>query len=175
MRILRELLGLPDRADERVPQTVRRIAAELVELDAQRARYLAAFAYVLARVARADLEVSPAEREQMTELVREHSSLDASQAALVVELASALQVELGGTENYTVTRLFRELAGREQRIELLDCLFAVAASDRSISELESTEIVKIGGELGFAREEVAALRSRFRAHLEVLRGLGGGS
>jgi uncharacterized tellurite resistance protein B-like protein len=173
MRVLRELLGLPDRADERVPHTVRRIAAELAGIDAQRARYLAAFAYVLARLARADLEIAPAEREQMTARVREHSSLEPHQAELVVELASALQVERGGTENYVVTRLFRELAGREQRIELLECLFAVAAADRSISELESAELVKIGGELGFAREEVAALRSRFRAHLEVLRAPGG--
>src|SRR5262249_20308147 len=136
----------------------------------QHARYLAAFAYVLARVARADLEVSSAERLRIAELLHEHSGLDAQRAGLVAELASALQVERGGTENYVVTRCFRELSSREQRIALLHALFAVAAADQSISERESGEIQQIGTELGFTREEIAALRSRFRAQLAVLRG-----
>ena len=169
MRALRELLGIPERPDAHEPQALRRIAAQLDGLEAQQARYLAAFAYVLARVARADLEVSGAERERIAELLSLHSGFDASRAALVAELAGALQAERGGTDNYVVTRRFRELSTREQRIELLDALFAVAAADQSISETESTEIVKIGAELGFAREEIAALRSRFRAQLAVLR------
>ena len=39
-------------------ETVRRIVAELESLETERARYIAAFAFILSRVANADLEIS---------------------------------------------------------------------------------------------------------------------
>ena len=169
MRSLRRLLGLETEVDEvRDTETVARIAAELDQLEPDRARFLAAFAYVLARVARADLEVSDAETRKMVELVREFSDLPPAQATLVVLMAKTHAIALGGTENYLVTRQFRELATRGQRIDLVRCLFAVAAADENISSVESTEITQIGGELGFTREEIAGLRASFRDQLSVL-------
>ncbi len=169
MRSLRRLLGLETEVDEvRDTETVARIAAELDQLEPDRARFLAAFAYVLARVARADLEVSDAETRKMVELVREFSDLPPAQATLVVLMAKTHAIALGGTENYLVTRQFRELSTRGQRIDLVRCLFAVAAADENISSVENTEITQIGGELGFTREEIAGLRASFRDQLSVL-------
>jgi len=171
MRALRKLLGLDGIDEARDSATVRRIASELDRLEPAEARYLAAFAYVLARVAYADLAVSSEEIDAMVELVREYSDLSPAQATLVVELARTQQIALGGTENYLVTRQFRELASRAQRVDLLRCLFGVAAADDSISERESQEILRIGGELGFTREEIAGVRAAFRNQLAVLRDL----
>jgi uncharacterized tellurite resistance protein B-like protein len=171
MRALRKLLGLDGIDEARDSATVRRIATELDRLEPAEARYLAAFAYVLARVAYADLEVSSEEIDAMVELVREYSDLSPAQATLVVELARTQQIALGGTENYLVTRQFRELASRAQRVDLMRCLFGVAAADDSISERESQEILRIGGELGFTREEIAGVRAAFRDQLAVLRDL----
>jgi uncharacterized tellurite resistance protein B-like protein len=170
MKALFKLLGLDEtRGDEaRDTATVRRIAAQLDALPPEEARFLAAFAYVLARIARADLEISAEESATMTRLVRESSALGEAQALLVVQIAKTQVAALGGTENYLVTRQFRELSTREQRIGLLRCLFAVAAADASISHLENTEITAIGLELGFSREEIAALRAGWREHLSVL-------
>ena len=50
--------------------TVRRIAGELDALEPDRARFLAAFAYVLSRVAHADSEVCVHETETMKEIVQ---------------------------------------------------------------------------------------------------------
>jgi len=169
MRALRDLLGLPDRDELREPASLRQLVADLSALGPAQARYLGAFAFVLARVANADLEVSSAERARIAELVREHGGVDSLRAALVADLALALQEARGGTDNYVVTRAFRDLSTRAQRVELLNCLFAVAAADDSISERESTEVIKIGTELGFAREEVVGIRQRFGAQLDVLR------
>jgi uncharacterized tellurite resistance protein B-like protein len=74
---------------------------------------------------------------------------------------------LGGTENYVVTREFRENSTLEQRGQLLQCLYAVAAADGTISSVESSEIVGIAEELGFTRMEANALRSQYRAKLSV--------
>ena len=51
-------------------ETVRRIVHELDKLDPERARYLAAFAYVLSRVAGADLHISAVETTSMIDLVQ---------------------------------------------------------------------------------------------------------
>ena len=56
-------------------ETVRRIGARLDGLPRERRRFVAAFAYVLARVARADLDISSEESEKMIALVRACSSL----------------------------------------------------------------------------------------------------
>jgi uncharacterized tellurite resistance protein B-like protein len=146
-------------------ETVRRIAARLERLPPERARHLAAFAYVLARVAQADLRITETESEKMHGLVRDHAHLSDEEAALAVEIAKSQARLLGGTENYVVTREFREISSREQRVELLECLYAVAAADGTISGQESTEIGKIAEELGFLREESNALRARWRDSL----------
>jgi uncharacterized tellurite resistance protein B-like protein len=149
--------------------TVRRIAARLDQLDPQLAKYLAAFAYVLARVAHADLAIHEAETREMQETVRRVGRLSEEEAVLVVEIAKSQARVLGGTENYVVTREFRRISSPEQRGRLLECLYAVAAADGSISTIESQEIQSIADELGFTRAEANALRSRYRDRLAVLR------
>jgi uncharacterized tellurite resistance protein B-like protein len=156
----------PDPAGD--TESVRRIAAKLECLDPAAARHLAAFAYVLARVAQADLRTSAAEAEEMTRIVQEVAGLGPGEATLVVEIARSQARLLGGTENYVVTREFRKISTPEQRARLLECLYAVAAADGSISSLETGEIDAIGEELGFTRPEVLALRSAWRDRLSVL-------
>jgi len=167
-------VGLDDAPDEaRDTATVRRIARELDALPATEARFLAAFAYVLARVARADLEISGEEMDTMVKLVREYSTLSEAQALLVVQMAKTQATALAGTENYLVTRQFKEMSNRAQRVDLLRCLFAVAAADNNISVVESTEITQIGQELGFSSQEIASVRAAYRDQLSVLKDLPG--
>jgi uncharacterized tellurite resistance protein B-like protein len=157
--------GAPDAENETA--TVRRISDRLDRLDAEVARYLAAFAYVLARVANADLSFAEEETALMHEVVRDLGELSDGEAELVVEIAKSQAKLLGGTENYVVTREFRRLSTRAQRGRLLDCLFGVAAADGTISGDEDREILAIGEELGFTRPEITALRSRYRDKLSV--------
>ena len=64
-------LGLGGGEGERTgeTETVRRIATRLESLDPELARYLAAFAYVLARVAHADLSIDESEATEMERIV----------------------------------------------------------------------------------------------------------
>ena len=75
--------------------TVRRIVDELNHLDADLARYLAAFAYVLSRVAGADLHISDVETEKMVEMLQRTGHLSGgagdSRRADRQEPASALR------------------------------------------------------------------------------------
>ncbi|HJO22113.1 MAG: TerB family tellurite resistance protein [Myxococcota bacterium] len=145
--------------------TVRRIVTQLERLPAEQAKHLATFAYVLARVAHADFEIDESEIHEMERIVRELAHLSESEAVLVVQIAKSQAQHLGGTENYIVTRTFRRNATREQRAQLLECLYAVAAADGTISGAESNEILNIAEELGFTRPEAIAVRAAFREHL----------
>jgi uncharacterized tellurite resistance protein B-like protein len=149
-------------------ESVRRIAAKLERLDPDRAKYLAAFAYVLARVAHADLEIDASETAEIERSLAAASDLSESEIALAVEIAKSQARLIGGTENYVVTREFRKNSTLEQRGQLLQCLYAVAAADGSISSVESSEIVGIAEELGFSRAEANALKSQYRDKLSVL-------
>jgi uncharacterized tellurite resistance protein B-like protein len=149
--------------------TVRRIVSELDHMDADRARYLAAFAYVLSRVAGADLHVSDVETAKMVEVLERVGHLPAAQALLVVQIAKSQHRLFGGTENFLVTREFREIASDAQREELLDCLFAVSAADDAISGDEEAQIRQIASELGFAHADYIRARLAYSAKRTLLR------
>ena len=68
-----------------------------------------------------------------------------------------------------MTREFNRLATREDKLALLRCLFAVSASDDSVSVEEDNEIRRISSELRLTHQEFIAIRSEFRDKLSVLR------
>ena len=169
-----ELLGFRrggPRAVSGDTETVRRIVRELDSLTPENARYVAAFAFILARAANADLEITPAETSRMEEILQATGHLSAEQARLAVSLAKAQHHVEGGTESFLVTREFREIATKEQCRELLDCLFAVSAADDSISGAEEGQIRQVASELGFEAHELAAVRAAWAGKRAILKGL----
>ncbi len=164
---LLKFLGIKDAntASKGETATVREIAARLERLPIEKARFLAGFSYVLARVAHADLDFADAETREMHRIVTGLAALDDGEADLVVEIAKSQARLLGGTENYVVTREFRDLSTKAQRGQLLACLYAVAAADGVISGPEAGEIVSIAEELGFTRAEANSLRAQYRDQL----------
>ena len=149
--------------------TMRRIASELDALPEDRASHLAAFAYILGRIAHADSKFSETETRKMQEIVRDLGHLPEAQAVLVVEIAKSQVRVFGGTDNFLVTRRFKEMTTREQRTELLDCVFAVSAADESISALEEGQAGQIAKELGLTHDEFVNARLTYREHLEAVK------
>ncbi|RLB59150.1 MAG: hypothetical protein DRI34_02785 [Deltaproteobacteria bacterium] len=166
---IRQWLGLAEpKDDDDGADAVRRIVERLEALPPEQARLVAAFAYLLGRVANADLDFRPEEVAEMERLVQEAGGLDAGQAVLAVQMAKQQNQLFGGTENFLVARQFRQLADAAVKQRLLRCLFAVAAADGSISAVEDNEISRIAGELGVEPGQLAALRAEFRDRLAVL-------
>lgn len=175
---LKKLLGLTTISDgasasreAEDTDTMRRIASEFDEMDPARARYLAAFAYILGRVAHADSTVSDVETRAMQEIVQDLGHLTEAQAVLVVEIAKSQVRLFGATENYLVVRRFKEMSTPTQRTELLDCVFAICAADASISVLEEGQAGQIARELGLSHDEFVAARVTYQQHLESVKRL----
>ena len=163
----------PSTAQSVDTDTMRRIAAELEALPEDRASHIAAFAYILGRVAHADSKFSETETRKMQEIVRDLGHVQEAQAVLVVEMAKSQVRLFGGTDNFLVTRRFKEMTTRAQCTELLDCIFAVSASDESISVLEEGQAGQIAKELGLTHDEFVEARITYREHLETLKQLRG--
>ena len=150
-------------------ETVRKIVQKLDQLPEQQARYIAAFAFLLSRAARADLQISADETALMERIVMQQSGLPEELALLVVQMAKTQNQLFGSTENYLVTREFERIATHEQKLALLDCLFAVTAADENITSEEDNVVKQIASELKLSHSDYIASRSRFREYLAVLK------
>ncbi len=148
---------------------MREIAARLEHLPPDRARYVAAFAVVLSRVAHADLHIDVRERDKIAEILVDLGHLAAEEAATAAEIATAQSHAAGGTEHFLATRELAEIATPEQKGELVDCLFAVSAADGAISTNEENQVRQVASELGLSHRELTKIRSRWNEYRDVLR------
>jgi len=149
--------------------TMRRIVSELDALPEDRAHHLAAFAYILGRIAHSDAEFSETETSKMQEIIQNLGHLPERQASLVIKIAKSQVLLFGGTDNFLVTRRFKEMTTREQRLELLNCVFAVSAADESISSLEEGQASQISKELGLTHDDLINSRLTYRQHLKTVK------
>jgi uncharacterized tellurite resistance protein B-like protein len=154
---------------------VQAIADRLEGLETERAIFVAAFAMVLARVARADLEVSDDETWMIKQILHEYTELPGDQINLLLEMVAHRKRLFGVADDYLATREFKRIASDKHRECILRCLFAVCAADDSISLIEEEEVRQIASELGATHEAYVAARAEFREKREVLRGLRGRS
>jgi uncharacterized tellurite resistance protein B-like protein len=172
-RILR-FLGLDEPGEGATPSLgLAAIEAQLEGLPQSRARFIAAFAYLLARVADADLEIADRERDAMAGVLQLHADLSEQDARMVAELAILQAEEIDGSTHNIVSRKFKEMSDHHERIQLVDGLFAVAAADDEVSVQESNEVFRIAEELGLEHLEVVAVRTRYRDKLAEFKKLRG--
>ena len=151
------------------PDGVRTIVGALHMLPPDRARYLAAFAYILSRVAHVDQHVSDDESKVIELVVANEGHLPQEQARLVVDIAKAQSVLFGGVEDFQVTREFSARATHDEKLALLRCLFAVSSADAHIAVVEDNEIRRISRELRIEHGDYIAARLAHREHLGVLK------
>ena len=164
LKTIRAWLGV-DTSEKQEFAPLRDTLEALDHLAPERARYLAAFAYLLGRVAHADQHVSPEETAAMEALVQRHGQLSQDQARVVVQLAKTSNLLFGGTANFLVAREFSQLATYDQKLALMQCLFALSATDEAISTAEEGEMHRIANELRIDHSDLIALRVAHQRHL----------
>ena len=167
LKSIRAWLGV-DALDKHEHAPLRETLEALDHLEPDRARYLAAFAYLLGRVAHADQHVSPEETRAMEALVREQGELLRDQAMVVVQLAKTSNLLFGGTANFLVARECSNLATDNQKLSIMRCLFALSATDEAISTAEEGGIHRIAKELRVDHQDLVALRLAYQRHLPGL-------
>jgi uncharacterized tellurite resistance protein B-like protein len=146
-----------------------RVRRDLERLGPDRVEYLAAFAGQLARVALADSALSKDEEASIGRLLRERAHLDESDARLILDLMHHEAETLRGLQHHLLNRSVNERATAEQKLDLIDCLYAVASADGSIANVEDQEIRRVAAALMVHHKDLMAIRSRYKDRLEVMR------
>jgi uncharacterized tellurite resistance protein B-like protein len=158
--------------------TVRRIVSKLEAMPPDQARFLAAAAYILARAANADMNISDEETAAIESELQGHESIDEATAVLVTEMAKLQAKTVGATEDYVVTREFKALSDNDQRIVVLRASFAVVAANGTISAEETAVLNGIAEELDIDDASLNAIRAdyheQFSSVQQVRRVAGGG-
>ena len=87
---------------------------------------------------------------------------------LVVQIARSQNLLFGGTEDFLVAREFEQIASHDEKLALIDCLFAVAAADGSVSVVEDNEISHIAQVLRVEHADLVRARLAYQQYLSVL-------
>jgi uncharacterized tellurite resistance protein B-like protein len=161
-------LAAPVDAGPERTEVVERIGAALASVPQERARVVAAFAYLLGRVAHADHDLTPEETSAMVDHVVAVGQVSREEAQAVVEIAAFQSHQFRGTEDFRVTQEFGAIATEEEKLALLRCLFAVSAADSGVVTAEDNEIRRISLELKIPHPDFIAARQTVRDRLAVL-------
>lgn len=174
MSLLR-FLGIGGKSEGRAsePASLAEIGAQLDSLPAEESRFVAAFSYLLARVAGADLRTDDTERNAMAQRLEVFAEIDADRAALLAKTAIEAAATHSASDDHLVARAFRDMSGPAERLRLLRCLYAVAAADEHISTIEDNEIFAVAAAIGVGRLDVVALRAEWKEHLGSRKALPG--
>jgi len=148
--------------------TVRRIVGKLEAMPPEQARFVASAAYILARAANADFEISDQETAVMETALQRDDALDEATAILVVEMAKLQAKTVGGTEDYVVTSEFKSLATEDQRLNVLRTCFLIEAADGSITAAESAVADEIANELDIDSATLATMRAEFADQMSAI-------
>jgi uncharacterized tellurite resistance protein B-like protein len=141
--------------------TVRRIVARLEAMPPDRARLAASAAYILARAAHADFQISDEETQLMERELQDHGLVDEATAVIVIQMAKLQARTVGDTEDYVVTREFKALSTPEQRVDILRACFAIGAENGTISAEEASVLNQIARELDIEQPTVNAVRAEY--------------
>ena len=144
------------------------IQTRLGNLSAERAEFVAAFAGLLVRVAYVDRSVSEAERAVLAPLLAANAGLPVVEAETLVEIVTHQATRLGGISYASLTRAFNGIASSEEKERLVDCLYAVATAEGSISIVEDDEVHAVARALLLSQSQLIAVRSRYKDQLEVI-------
>ena len=167
-KTLQAWLGLAETPEVPDLAPLRELLEALDRLEPSRAQFLARFAFLLGRVARADEQISEEEARAMEIVLIEQAHLPTAQAMLVVNLARTSKQMFSATTDFTVTQEFADAASYEERLGLAHCLFAVAGSDERISAAEEAELHRIANQLRISKPDLTKIRLLYRPMLPGL-------
>ena len=166
MRWLRKLgLGRPPQAKR--PRLADRVRGRVHGLTEERCELVTAFAGLLVRVAYADDDVSEAERAVVRDVIAARG-LSPEESTAVTDLVVEQASGLAGIDYAALTRVFNELGTQADKERLIECLYAIATADDTVSVVEDEEIRKVSQALLLGHGTFISIRSRYKEQLEVI-------
>lgn len=144
------------------------VGARLQGADAATVRIVTSIVGLLATIAYADREIGPEEEVQLRQELSRIHGLDAAGVEVIAELLSQHIVRLSTSFATRFTRMLREEADRELKLEVVEILLRMAASDGKITTTEVVALRNTVQALGLTQAEYNELQAQHRELLSVL-------
>lgn len=151
---------------EQIHATLRR---ELAEMDEESLLVVSAIVGLLGAVAYADSDYSPVEQQRVQQELSRIEGLSHRGVEVVCEALKRHIVEVSTVQLPHYSRILRELADIELRLQVLEMLLALAAADQEITSPETNVIRQIATSMGLTQRDYNAAQQKYREHLSVLR------
>lgn len=142
---------------------------ELPDLEEEQLVKVACVSGLMARVAYVDFDLDAQELKHIDQVLKEWTDFDTQVVDLISQAAVRHIKELAGLENHMYLYPLRDVLDRDARFRLVEALFALAAADGSVENIESEEIRKISKGLELSDQHFLAARAKVAEHLRALR------
>ncbi len=154
--------------EPRADPIIAAVAQELEGSDPATVEVVAAIAGLLAATAYADRDWSEAEEAHLLSVLRSVQGISERGAHAITALVQQRRLDLSTTQAVRYARSLRERADRELRLQVLDMLVDIAASDGTIQLSEVTVLRNTAGALGLTQDDYNTAQARHRDKLSFL-------
>ncbi len=134
-------------------------------------KLITGFAGFLGKVAYADMEISDVEKKTIRSVLEETLHLKRGQADATITLLERHRVQLFSIEDFIYARLINDICDKNQKLELVEALFVVAAANESVSAEEDASIRLVCKSLRLSHGDFVQIKKGFKEHLDVLKGI----
>jgi uncharacterized tellurite resistance protein B-like protein len=130
---------------------------------------IACLSGLMARVAFVDLKLDPGERSCIIDGLKEWTNFRDEEVEAIAELAIDEVKDLAGLENHKYCYPLNDILSNDARYEIVKSLFAVAAADGQVENMESEEIRNITKGLLLEHKHYIAARAMVMDKLLALK------
>ncbi len=124
---------------------------------------------LLARVAYVDFDLDEGEEVYMLKAITDFGTFSESESKIIVEIATSHIKELAGLENHLYVHSLKAILDKNARFSVVETLFALAASDGIVENVESEEIRIIVKGFELSDQHFLAARAKVADKLGVLK------
>lgn len=156
----------PDNAIDRLRSAVQ---SHLPDADDETVRIVTAITGLLGAVSYADLVLKPDEEEHIRHVLSRVNGLAPHSVDSLLGAVRAAAPEASQIHMHRLARDLHELTDRALRLEVLDTLVDLAASDDDLNFEETRYLRQVTSALGLSPDDYNASQQRHREKLSVLR------
>jgi len=125
---------------------------------------------LMARVAYVDFDLDIGEKDYMHKAITEFGKFSIDESKAIVEIATDHIKELAGLENHLYVHQLKGVLDKTARYRVIEALFALAASDGLVENIESEEIRIIVKGFDLSGQHFLAARAKVADKLAALKG-----
>lgn len=142
---------------------------ELPDLEDTEVIKIACVSGLMARVAYVDFKLEASELKHISKVLQEWTEFDQQTIDKISQVAVRHIKELAGLENHLYVYPLRDVLDRDSRFKIVEALFALAAADGSVENVESEEIRMISKGLELSDRHFMVARAKVAEHIAALR------